>query len=158
MKNLKIDEDFKNLLPDLTSEEYTGLEKDIVKHGVLNPIIVWNGTIVDGHNRYAICQAHHIENFQTKEVSFNSKAEAMQWIVDHQFAKRNLELSQKISLQAKVHAELEKEAKENHAENMRRNQKQSQSLVNLPPIEKVNVAEQMAAKVGVSEKTYRDAK
>ena len=51
MENLKIDDDFKNLLPDLTSEEYTGLERDIVKHGVLNPIIIWNGIIVDGHNR-----------------------------------------------------------------------------------------------------------
>ena len=91
--NLRIDEDYKNLLPELTAEEYTGLERDIVKHGILSPIIVWNGVIVDGHNRYAIAQAHRFPDtaIPTREIKFDGKASAMQWIVDHQFAKRNLE-------------------------------------------------------------------
>ena len=42
---LIIDYDFKSLLPDLTSDEYTGLEKDIVKRGILDPIIIWNKLI-----------------------------------------------------------------------------------------------------------------
>lgn len=87
---LKIDPDYKNLLPELTSEEYTNLEKDIVRHGVINPILVWHDTIIDGHNRYAICQAHHIQNFPTKEITFQSKDEAISWILVHQLGRRNL--------------------------------------------------------------------
>ena len=148
---LKVDDDFKNLLPELTSEQYTDLEKSIIKYGVLNPIIVWDETIIDGHNRYAICLAHHIQNFPTKEMSFDSKAGAMQWIVDNQFARRNLTLSEKIILQAKVHAELEKEAKGNSGT-------RTDLRVNLPQGSGGRVSERMAEKVGVSEKTYRDAK
>lgn len=87
---LKIDPDYKNLLPELTTEEYTNLERDIVKHGVLNPILVWCDTIIDGHNRYAICQAHHIQNFPVKEIMFQSKDEAISWILIHQLGRRNL--------------------------------------------------------------------
>lgn len=148
---LKVDDDFKNLLPELTSEQYTDLEKSIVKYGVLSPIIVWGETIIDGHNRHEICLAHHIQNFPVKEMSFDCKADAMQWIVDNQFARRNLTLSEKIILQAKVHAELEREAKENQGA-------RTDILVNLPKSETIHVSEQMAEKVGVSEKTYRDAK
>lgn len=90
--NLKIDEDYKNLLPELTAEEYTGLERDIVKHGILSPIIVWNGVIVDGHNRYAIAQAHRFPDaaIPTKEMKFDSKDQALSWILKHQLGRRNL--------------------------------------------------------------------
>ena len=78
---MKIDNDFKTLLPELTAEEYTGLERDIVKHGILSPIIVWNDTIVDGHNRYAIAQAHRFPDsaIPTKEMKFDSKDQALSW-------------------------------------------------------------------------------
>lgn len=150
---MKIDNDFKNLLPELTREEYTGLERDIVKHGILSPIIVWNGTIVDGHNRYAIAQAHRFPEsaIPIKEINFDSKASAMQWIVDNQFAKRNLEFSQKIILQSKVHDELKKEASANTGT-------RTDLGVNLPHGSGGRVSEQMASKLGISEKTYRDAK
>jgi len=30
-------------------------EANILKNGCYDPIKIWNGTIVDGHNRYEIC-------------------------------------------------------------------------------------------------------
>ena len=52
---LKIDPEFQGKIPPLTSAELDQLEKNIVSDGkVINPIIVWNGLIIDGHNRYAI--------------------------------------------------------------------------------------------------------
>lgn len=89
---MKIDNDFKNLLPELTAEEYTGLERDIVKHGILSPIILWNDTIIDGHNRYAIAQAHRMPDsvIPTKEIKFSSRDEAIAWILRHQLGRRNL--------------------------------------------------------------------
>lgn len=164
LADLKIDDDFKNLLPELDAETYTALEKDIVANGVLDPIITWNGFIVDGHNRYSICKAHHIEEVQTKSLNKATKSDVMQWIVDHQFAKRNLSKSEQIILLAKVEEQIAKEAKERQrqAGGDKVSQKAKAVTANLPQAVETErndtTAGQMAKKIGVSEKTYRDMK
>ena len=56
---LRIDPEFESKIPPLTEEEYQLLEENILQDGVvLNPLIVWNGCIIDGHNRFRIIQAH----------------------------------------------------------------------------------------------------
>ena len=55
MINLKIDPEFQSQIPPLTDDEFKQLEENILKEGkLLSPLIVWNNTLVDGHNRYAI--------------------------------------------------------------------------------------------------------
>jgi len=53
---LKIDEEFKNLIPPLADDEFKQLEKNIISEGWRENerILVWNGNIVDGHNRYNV--------------------------------------------------------------------------------------------------------
>ena len=59
MINLKIDPEFQNQTPPLTDDEYKQLAENILKEGkLLSPLIVWNNTLVDGHNRYEIGRAH----------------------------------------------------------------------------------------------------
>ncbi len=54
MINLKIDPEFQSQIPPLTDDEFKQLEENILKEGkLLSPLIVWNNTLVDGHNRYA---------------------------------------------------------------------------------------------------------
>ena len=51
-----IDFEFRDLIPPLSAAELEGLEADIVEVGrALVPLMVWNGILVDGHNRHAIC-------------------------------------------------------------------------------------------------------
>ena len=58
-ETLRIDEEFEKLVPPLTDEEYRQLEENIVLEGtVLMPLMVWNGTVIDGHNRYKIIRKH----------------------------------------------------------------------------------------------------
>jgi len=90
---LNIDAEFKNYLIPLKPEEYKMLEKSIIEEGCREPIVVWNNTIVDGHNRYAICQQHGIP-FQIKEKHFNDRNEAIEWIIQNQLARRNLTLDE----------------------------------------------------------------
>lgn len=68
--DLVIDEEFKNLISPLKRNELLQLEENLIQDGCLNPIIVWNGIIVDGHNRYFICSKHNIP-FTTKEIVLN---------------------------------------------------------------------------------------
>ena len=52
---LKIDPEFRDALPPLKESEYEILERGILSDGCEIPLITWNGTVVDGHNRYKIC-------------------------------------------------------------------------------------------------------
>ena len=72
-------DEFKNIMPDLTREEYQQLEESLLNNGYMssNPIIVWNGYIVDGHKRYEICQRNNIvfNYIELDKGKFNSKIE-----------------------------------------------------------------------------------
>ena len=93
---LKIDPEFQSKIPPLTFEELEQLEKNIVNDGkVINPIIVWNGLIVDGHNRYAILQKHPDIPYTVHEKEFASRYEAIIWICKNQLGRRNLTPEQK---------------------------------------------------------------
>ena len=59
-RRLKIDPEFKNLIRPLRREEYRQLELNLVREGCREDIVVWNDTIVDGHNRYEICNKLHM--------------------------------------------------------------------------------------------------
>ena len=89
MYELKIDPDLRDLIPPLSDEEHRMLEDSIVRDGCDTPLIVWASTIVDGHNRYEICQRHQIP-FTYDERSFDNKEAAMFWMLEHQLARRNL--------------------------------------------------------------------
>lgn len=60
-----------------------------LKDGIRDPIVIWNGTIVDGHNRFRIAPEHNLP-FLIKEMSFQSREEAMHWIISNQLGRRNV--------------------------------------------------------------------
>lgn len=88
-EQLKVDIDFKNLIRPLNREEYAQLEANLVLDGCRDPITAWNGTIVDGHNRYEICNRLHIP-YAVQEISFDGREEATIWICANQLGRRNI--------------------------------------------------------------------
>lgn len=86
---LKIDPEFKELIPPLTKEEKAQLETNIINEGIREAIIVCDNTIIDGHNRYDICTRHAIK-YETREIDFESREAAKEWIIKNQFGRRNL--------------------------------------------------------------------
>jgi N6-adenosine-specific RNA methylase IME4 len=88
-KEIIIKPEFKNLLPELSDQQKLWLEQDIVKNGCLQPLVLWNETLVDGHHRYEICRRHNI-SFATIDMQFNSEIEAMYWCWTSQKNRRNL--------------------------------------------------------------------
>lgn len=112
MRRLCIDEDFKNLIPPLSETEFAQLEESCVKYGIKDAIKVWNRTIVDGHNRYAIAQKHKI-GFRTTDMRFKSFDEARLWIVENQFGRRNLSTYDRCALALKLKPSFIKKAKAN---------------------------------------------
>lgn len=93
---LRVDPEFESKIPPLTEEEYQLLEENILQDGVvLNPLIVWNGCIVDGHNRFRIIQAHPEIKYTIFEKEFPDRYAAIAWICCNQLGRRNLTPQQK---------------------------------------------------------------
>ena len=112
MINLKIDPEFQSQIPPLTDDEYKQLEENILKEGkLISPLIVWNNTLVDGHNRYAILQKHPEIYFSTMPLRFENREEAIAWICRNQLGRRNLSPEQKRYLLGKQYEAEKKAAK-----------------------------------------------
>ena len=112
MINLKIDPEFQSQIPPLTDDEFKQLEENILKEGkLISPLIVWNNTLVDGHNRYAILQKHPEIYFSTMPLRFENREEAIAWICRNQLGRRNLSPEQKRYLLGKQYEAEKKAAK-----------------------------------------------
>lgn len=91
LQHLTIDPEFASKIPPLREEEMKQLEENILADGVvINPLIVWNDVIVDGHNRYHILQKHPEIQFTTYEKQFPDRYAAISWICKNQLGRRNL--------------------------------------------------------------------
>jgi len=89
-KVLKINPKFKEACPVLNETEFADLTKLILKDGVvLQPILAWDGTIVDGHNRYEIATKHNIP-YRVESIVFDSEKDAIIWIKENAISQRNL--------------------------------------------------------------------
>ncbi len=90
---ISINREFQSLIPRLSSEEYSQLETNIVSDGCRDALVVWllkgEPILIDGHNRYEICQKHNL-SFKTVEQNFDSSEDAKLWIIKNQFGRRNI--------------------------------------------------------------------
>ncbi|MBF0400746.1 MAG: hypothetical protein HQL90_08260 [Magnetococcales bacterium] len=87
--DIVIDQQFKSLIPPLTVDEFGLLESSILAEGCRDPLVVWNGVLVDGHNRHEICTRHGIQ-FKTVERAFTDRDAVADWIDANQLGRRNL--------------------------------------------------------------------
>ncbi len=55
-----------NLLPMLNEEDRAGLKESIERHGVLDPVVMFKGKILDGRNRMQICEELNAEGKRRK--------------------------------------------------------------------------------------------
>ena len=112
---MKIDAEFQSLIPPLTYEEKKMLEESILSEGCRDAIVVWNDTIIDGHNRYEICKKHGIP-FETVNREFESRNEVIEWIIKNQFGRRNLPLHERARLALRLKSVIAEKAKSNKQE------------------------------------------
>ena len=110
---ITINEEFKKIIPPLSSEELFQLETNLLRDGCMSPLVLWNGILIDGHNRYSICERNYIE-YKTVEKKFNNENEVKEWIIRNQFGRRNLSPYTRAELAIKLNEfTLKTRAKEN---------------------------------------------
>ena len=144
---LQIDPEFKSLIPPLSTDEYRLLEEGILSDGCRDALVVWSYIIIDGHNRYEICQKHGIE-FNTMPISFESRDDAIIWIVKNQLGRRNLTTLARIELVKHLEPIFETKAKENQGTRTDIRQNSDKSL------DPIDTKKEMAKLADVSHDTY----
>jgi len=148
---LKIDKEFQSLIPPLSPEERDLLEANIVADGCRDPIVVWQGTVIDGHNRHEICTRLDL-HYETVERSFIDRTEAILWMIKNQMGRRNLADIDRIGLQGRKEELLRPIAKANQVE--RKGNQRGTTLAKLPKLSAIDTRKECAKSAGVGERTY----
>ena len=154
----QVDPEFKALIPPLSQEEYDQLEQNILHaRKCYDPIVIWNGKLLEGFHRFKICIKHGIE-FQIVEMDFESREEAKLWMLNNQLARRNLNEAQRIEVVLKKEEVLRLRAKKKQSKGGG-DKKSAGSLLpkmEKPQIPRVHVQETMAAEAKVSKGTLHN--
>ena len=101
---LKIDPEFQGKIPPLNAEEEHILEQNMIQERrLLNPLIIWNGYILDGHSRYRILKHHPEIAFEVKEIQLPDRYAALAWICQNQLGRRNLDPERRKFLMGKTY-------------------------------------------------------
>jgi N6-adenosine-specific RNA methylase IME4/DNA-binding XRE family transcriptional regulator len=109
---MKIDNEFKDLIPELAPAELLQLEENIKRDGCRDPLVLWNGVLVDGHNRYDICKRNDLP-FKTIDRAFENRSEVIEWIITNQFGRRSLNNYVRGTLALRLESEIAARAKVN---------------------------------------------
>jgi N6-adenosine-specific RNA methylase IME4 len=155
---LKIDAEFKALIPALSKEEFEQLEKNCIDEGIREPIIIWAGTltIIDGHNRYEIATKHGLK-YDTVAKVLNNRDDVKLWMIDNQLGRRNLPAFVRTELQLKKKGILTEQGKVNLkvAAEITNNKLYETPLTTLtkPSIIPINTRKEIATQSKVSEGT-----
>jgi hypothetical protein len=113
-EQIKIDPIFKALIPPLSDDEFFRLEENLIADGCRDPLVVWDGILIDGHNRFEICTKHNIR-FDTKDMEFKNHDDAKEWMLWNQLGRRNLTDYDRTVLALELEAIVKTRAKANQS-------------------------------------------
>ena len=88
-KELKIHRLLSFLIQPLSEQAYENLALDLIEYGCKDPIVAWNGYIIDGHKRYEICRHYNIP-YEVEKIQLANLPEAVSHICRMQLARDDL--------------------------------------------------------------------
>lgn len=153
--DLRIDPELRALIPALSIEERAQLEANILADGCRDPLVVWHSLLLDGHNRYEICQQHGLQ-YRTVDQLCADRDDAKIWIIRNQFGRRNLAPFARAELALQLEPLIAAKAKTNLRTST--GGKQPQPLEKSTKAEPVNTRAEVAKAAGVSDNTIAKAK
>ncbi len=113
---VKVDREFQSLIPPLAPDEYKQLEANLIADGCRDPLVTWQGVLLDGHNRLEICNRLSLEYQTVPKLTIENRADAKEWIITNQLGRRNLQPFQRAELALKLKPSIEAAAKEKQKE------------------------------------------
>jgi len=97
------------LFPKLNDSDLQELAEDIKANGLQNPIVLLDGEILDGRNRFAACKLAGVD---PQFKNWDGEGSPVEWIISQNLKRRHLTPSQKAVVAFELLPLLEKEAKQ----------------------------------------------
>ncbi|KAB7769534.1 plasmid replication/partition related protein [Xanthomonas sp. LMG 12461] len=88
--NIVVKEDLKAYIDPLTADEYAALERSLLAEGCRDALVLWGDILVDGHNRYGICQKHGLPFQTVQNTRFQSLQDVHLWMIDQHLGRRSV--------------------------------------------------------------------
>ena len=88
--DIVVNEELKAYIDPLTTEEHEALERSILAEGCRDALVLWGDVLVDGHNRYAICQKHGLPFQTVQNTRFQSMEDVYLWMIDQHLGRRSV--------------------------------------------------------------------
>lgn len=90
MQNITVDPELKAYIDPLTPDEYAALERSLLNEGCRDALVLWGEVLVDGHNRFEICQKHGLP-FRTQQSDlFKSLEDVHLWMIEQHLGRRSV--------------------------------------------------------------------
>lgn len=86
-----------SVLPAHTEQEESITTESLLNDGCIEPLVVWEGVLIDGYLRYHICHENGIP-FEVVEMDFADETEAILWVIQTHIGRRNLSIFQKCEI------------------------------------------------------------
>ncbi|KAF1701672.1 plasmid replication/partition related protein [Pseudoxanthomonas suwonensis] len=83
-------EELKAYIDPLTNDEYEALERSLLAEGCRDSLVLWGDILVDGHNRYGICQKHGIPFNTVQNTRFQSMEDVHLWMIEQHLGRRSV--------------------------------------------------------------------
>ncbi len=87
---ISINESLRAYIDPLTEDEFAALERSLLAEGCRDALVLWGDVLVDGHNRYSICQKHGLPFNVTQNKSFQSMEDVYLWMIDNHLGRRSI--------------------------------------------------------------------
>lgn len=140
---------FAELFPPLGEVELRLLAEDIRQNGLLHPITMFDGKILDGRNRYRAC---NMAGVKPRFVRWTGTGSPLEWVISSNLHRRHLTGSQKAVLALEMLPLLEEEAKERQRLSTGRGKKVAKKLATSTA--KRGKSSQIAAKLTGTNSAY----
>lgn len=88
--NIIVNEELKAYIDPLTPDEYAALERSLLNEGCRDALVLWGELLIDGHNRYAICQAHGLPFQTVQSTLFQSMEDVHLWMIEQHLGRRSV--------------------------------------------------------------------
>jgi len=88
--NIVVNEELKAYIDPMTPEEHEALERSILAEGCRDALVLWGDVLVDGHNRYGICQKHGLPFKTVQNPRFKTIEDVHLWMIDQHLGRRSI--------------------------------------------------------------------
>jgi len=89
-ENIVILPELKAYIDPLTPDEHDALERSILAEGCRDALVLWGDVLVDGHNRFGICQQHGLPFQTVQNQRFQNMEDVHLWMIDQHLGRRSV--------------------------------------------------------------------